>query len=238
MVRRGAEGVSSRLETWGLERQRDDKSQRTSSRVSAKSKPQRIRSALRDTLGKVLRLPRPGLGDLLVVQVSSLELLVQRVERASLHDIDRVDDVSERLGHLSAVGVSDHGMAVDLLEGHLAGQVDTEEDHSGDPEEEDVPSGLEQGGRVEVLDVLGLEVGRTKRACRSRNQRCASVLLGEGRGKIERTCLGQPMMAKGQRPDENQVSRTSSSWLRVNFLPLAIFSARSVASSSVRPTTQ
>jgi len=61
------------------------------------------------------------------------------------------------------------------------------------------------------------------------------------RGEKERSKLtlsGHPMMAKGQRPDENQVSRTSSSCSRVYFLPLATLSARAVASSRVRPTTQ
>lgn len=51
------------------------------------------------------------------------------------------------------------------------------------------------------------------------------------------TLSGHPMIAKGQRPDENQVSRTSSSCSRVYFLPLATLSARAVASSRVRPTT-
>jgi hypothetical protein len=45
------------------------------------------------------------------------------------------------------------------------------------------------------------------------------------------------MMEKGHRPEENHVSRTSSSWCSVNLAPAASFVARSVASCSVRPTT-
>lgn len=46
------------------------------------------------------------------------------------------------------------------------------------------------------------------------------------------------MIENGQRPDENQVSKTSSSCSRVNGAPLAKTLARFVASSRVLPTTQ
>ena len=46
------------------------------------------------------------------------------------------------------------------------------------------------------------------------------------------------MIPNGQRPEENQVSRTSSSCSRVKLVPLARTLARSVASSNVLPTTQ
>jgi len=48
-------------------------------------------------------------------------------------------------------------VAVDFGERHLSGELDSEEDHSSDPEEDDVPSGLEEGGRVEVSEVGSLE---------------------------------------------------------------------------------
>lgn len=116
--------------------------ERTSRRIGAKGESKSIGSALGDTLGEVLGLTLPGLGNLPIVEVTSLELLVKSLKRATFHDVDRVNDVTKRLGHLSAVGVSDHGVAVDLLERHLAGKVNTKEDHSGNPEEEDIPSGL------------------------------------------------------------------------------------------------
>ncbi|KAI3493165.1 hypothetical protein L1887_42182 [Cichorium endivia] len=124
--------------------------------VGAQREAQRIGTALRDALGEVLLLTLGGLGDLLVVEVALLELGVQAVEVDALDDVDGVDDVAERLGHLASVGVAHHGVAEDLLEGQLAGEVDAEHAHPGDPEEEDVPAGLEQRGRVEVLDVVRL----------------------------------------------------------------------------------
>lgn len=81
---------------------------------------------------------------------------MKSLKRASLHDVDRIDDVSERLGHLPSVSVSNHGVAVDLGEGHLSGELDSEEDHPSDPEEDDVPSGLEEGSGVEVSEIGGL----------------------------------------------------------------------------------
>ena len=52
------------------------------------------------------------------------------------------------------------------------------------------------------------------------------------------TCSGQPIVEKGQRAEENQVSRTSSSCCRVYFLPLARFFASTSASSADRATIQ
>lgn len=81
---------------------------------------------------------------------------MEDVERSALDDIDRVDNVPERLAHLAAVSVADHGVAEDLVEGDFAGEVHTEHDHAGDPEEEDVPARLEDVGGVEGLEVVGL----------------------------------------------------------------------------------
>lgn len=47
-------------------------------------------------------------------------------------------------------------MAKDLLERHLPRQRDTEQDHSRDPEEQDVPTGLEHLRRVEPFEVRRL----------------------------------------------------------------------------------
>jgi len=47
-------------------------------------------------------------------------------------------------------------MAVNLLEGHLARQVNTKENHAGDPEEEDVPACFKDGGWVEFIQISGL----------------------------------------------------------------------------------
>jgi hypothetical protein len=118
-------------------------------------------------------------------------------------------------------------VTVDLLEGHLTGEFDTEEYHSCDPEEQDVPACLE--------DRVGVEVGEF-----------GSLLRGSASGQTEvewieahrDTFSGQPRIEKGHRPDENQVSRTSSSCSKVYLRPAADASALASASSRVRATTQ
>lgn len=64
-----------------------------------------------------------------------MKLLMQGLEVKTLDDVDRVDDVSERLAHLAAVSVTDHRVAVNLFEGHLACEVNAEHGHASDPEE-------------------------------------------------------------------------------------------------------
>ncbi len=147
---------------------------------------------------------------------------MQLLQCLTLNDVDRVDDIAERLRHLPSVGISDHRVAVNLLERHLAGQSVGEEDHSSDPEEQNVPSGLENAVRVEMLDVGSLN-------------RVSSV---PDRTRAGLTFSGQPMVEKGQRPEENHVSRTSSSCSKVYFRPLALFSASTCASSNERATIQ
>ena len=60
---------------------------------------------------------------------------MQLLECRAIDDIDGINDVSERLGHFPSESISDDGVAVDLLEGHLACELDTKEYHSGNPEE-------------------------------------------------------------------------------------------------------
>ena len=64
------------------------------------------------------------------------------------------------------------------------------------------------------------------------------IRLGVRLREKEATFSGQPMMENGHKAEENQVSSTSSSCSRTKVLPAAKAFARSVASSSVRPTTQ
>lgn len=69
---------------------------------------------------------------------------MQPVQRNTIDKVDGVNDVSERFRHLSAFGISNNGVTVHLLEGHFIGEDDPEEDHTGDPEEKDVPTGFKQ----------------------------------------------------------------------------------------------
>ena len=128
----------------------------TSRRVSAEREPKSISPTLRDTLGVVLLLASNRLCDLLLIQVASVQLLVQFLERQALNHVNRVNDVAQALAHFPSVGITNHGMAIDLLEGHLSSEVDSKHDHASDPEENDIPSSLQHGRGVEVLQVGGL----------------------------------------------------------------------------------
>lgn len=78
------------------------------------------------------------------------------LQAQSLDDIRGVNDVAEGLAHLPSVCITNHSMAVDLLEWHLASEVDTKEDHTRHPEEEDIPTGFEDGRGVEVSEISSL----------------------------------------------------------------------------------
>ena len=67
---------------------------------------------------------------------------MQLLQCDTIHDVDRVYNVTQRLGHLPALRVTDERMAVYLLERNFAGEVERQEDHPGDPEEENIPPSL------------------------------------------------------------------------------------------------
>lgn len=125
----------------------------TSGRISTKCKPQRVRPALRNPLGKILLLTLLRLDNLPLVQIPFMKLLVQRFERQPLYDVHGIDHVPERLAHFPSVRVAYHGVAEDLVEWDFAGEFDAEHYHTRDPEEEDVPSRFEKARRVEIIQV-------------------------------------------------------------------------------------
>jgi len=112
---------------------------RTSRRVRAERKPQRVASAFGDTIWEILLLASFGFGNLFIVQVALVELFVEGLEVYSLDDVDRVDDISKGFAHLPPVRVSDHCVTVHLLERHLTGQLDAQQHHPCHPEEQNVP---------------------------------------------------------------------------------------------------
>lgn len=113
-------------------------------------------------------------------------------------------------------------MAKDFAERNLACEIYAKQHHASNPEEQNIPARLEQARRVVMFEIGCLEL----------------IRLDTQRNDKEITLSGQPMMENGHRAEENHVSSTSSSWSRVKLLPAASTSARLVASSSVRPTTQ
>lgn len=129
-------------------------------RIGAQSKSQCISTTLWDTLREILLLPLLCLCNLALVKVTIVKLEVKIFQADALNDIDRINDIPQRFTHLPPVCVADHGVTVDFGEGNLAGQVDAQHDHAGDPEEQDVPARLQDGGWVEIPEILRLDPGQ------------------------------------------------------------------------------
>lgn len=68
---------------------------------------------------------------------------MQGLELNARDDVEGVNNVTQTLAHFPAFGISDQAVAVDLLEGNITCHLQTEHNHSGDPEEKDIPTGLE-----------------------------------------------------------------------------------------------
>ena len=76
-------------------------------------------------------------------------LLDQFLEADAIDQVERVEDVAFRLRHLLAFRVPDQAVDVDFTERHVLHEVQAQHDHAGDPEEDDVEAGHEDGCRVE-----------------------------------------------------------------------------------------
>ena len=66
------------------------------------------------------------------------------VQRAAVNHLHRVDDVTQRLGHLLAVLIAYHGVQVDSAERQLVREVQRHHHHARHPEKQDIQSGLQQ----------------------------------------------------------------------------------------------
>lgn len=60
------------------------------------------------------------------IKITSKQFLIQIIKGDALHDIHRIDNVAQRLAHLTAFRISNEGMTVDLLEWNLSCQLQTE----------------------------------------------------------------------------------------------------------------
>ena len=65
-------------------------------------------------------------------------------------DFEGIEDVALNLAHLLAVFVLDEAVEIDGVEGYIAHVLDSEHDHAGDPEEEDVVACFEDCAGVEI----------------------------------------------------------------------------------------
>ena len=71
----------------------------------------------------------------------------------AVNDVERVERVALRLGHLVALGVAHDGIDVHMPERHFAGEMHGHHDHPSDPEENDVEAGDEHGRGEETSQI-------------------------------------------------------------------------------------
>mmetsp|Transcript_63182 Transcript_63182/g.137389 ORF Transcript_63182/g.137389 Transcript_63182/m.137389 type:complete len:306 (+) Transcript_63182:463-1380(+) len=91
-------------------------------RIGQQPETQGIGATLWNTFWEIGLLTRLGLCNLLIRQVALLELLAQLLEADAINDLERVDDVTQALGHLPPVGIAHHGVKVDGVERELASE--------------------------------------------------------------------------------------------------------------------
>ena len=79
----------------------------------------------------------------------------QSVGSVLLDDLQRIDAVAERLGHLAALGVTHQTVNEHGVKGLLAHVLKTREDHTGYPEGNNVVAGHQDAGGIVFLQILG-----------------------------------------------------------------------------------
>ena len=104
-----------------------------------------------------------------------------------------VDHIALGLGHLGAALVADQAVDVDVLERHLAREMQPQHHHAGDPEEDDVEAGDQDRGRVEAFAARACgraspgsrtATGPRRTRCRARPRRgAAAPPAHSGRGR-------------------------------------------------------
>mmetsp|Transcript_40170 Transcript_40170/g.96285 ORF Transcript_40170/g.96285 Transcript_40170/m.96285 type:complete len:738 (+) Transcript_40170:1120-3333(+) len=123
-------------------------------RVREQPESKGVAAALRDTVGVVRLLTFHGLLHLPRGQVPSLEGVVQALQGDTVHHVQGIDHVAQRLRHLAPVGIPHHGVQIHGLEGELVHQPQGHHHHPCHPEEKNVVPSLQQGPREEGLEVI------------------------------------------------------------------------------------
>ena len=70
--------------------------------------------------------------------------------------VERVEGVAQTLAHLAPLFVAHQAMQIDIAERHVAGKLQAHHDHTRHPEEDDVIARLQDCGRVEAFQIIGL----------------------------------------------------------------------------------
>ena len=79
------------------------------------------------------------------------ECETQRVRAVLVNDLERINAVAERLRHLPALAVADESVDQHMVERNLTCLLDSREDHSDDPEENDIVAGDQHICRIKIL---------------------------------------------------------------------------------------
>ena len=75
----------------------------------------------------------------------------QSVRTVLFNDLQRIDTISERLGHLAALVVTDQSVDQHVLERALPCLLQSGEHHADDPEEDDIVTGHQHICRIEIF---------------------------------------------------------------------------------------
>ena len=97
-----------------------------------------------------------GVANIVTRGVAGNEEEAQRVSAVLLDDLERVNAVAEGFAHLSALLVADDTVDKYGVERSLACLLDRRENHSRDPEEDDIVARDQSAGRVEIFEVFGI----------------------------------------------------------------------------------
>ena len=89
-------------------------------------------------------------------RVAGDQVVAQRIGAVLIGHVQRIDAVAQRLGHLSALGITHQAVDEHGLEGFLLHLLHAGEDHAGHPEEDDVVSRDHDAGGIPVLQFRSL----------------------------------------------------------------------------------
>ena len=89
-------------------------------------------------------------------RVAGCKREAQCIRTVLLNDLQRVNAVAQRFGHLASLLIADQTVNINRLERNFLHVLHAGEDHAGNPEEDDVISGDQRVRRIEVLQLLGL----------------------------------------------------------------------------------
>jgi hypothetical protein len=68
---------------------------------------------------------------LYLIEVPSLQVLLQDLEGGAFNDRYWIDNIAERFGHLATFGIPDKRVTIYFLERDFTGQFKTQHDHTG-----------------------------------------------------------------------------------------------------------